>query len=418
MSVSEVLIRRYRSITQPLQMRCSPQVNIFIGQNNSGKTNILDSIHLLLDPQAQPELAFPETDVEIKLKDGRLLAYGSSVGKKTSSLLKTIRISADEPIDYDFIDKAYGRLYRQYPDRFMALQTVLSETFPSFESSEDIVTVGRDGVRVRQGEETLVLDRMGHGFQKIFYILLAVFHPDYDVVLLDEPESHLHPALIKKLAVIFASKSTNQIFLTTHSPLFVRPQWLNSLYRVDRTPERGTEVFYLNQSRVRLEPRRLLQELNADNLEMFFADKVLLVEGVSDRILMRGLIDRFYSVNKEIKVVETNGKGSMDVFSDVLEAFHIPYSILVDADAWGFWAGSFAARRGWSISRNRAVAARELFQHGVMILPSGTIERYYPQKYQREKKKPLNAMRAASQISRAEYQSAFMEPLRRLILSL
>ena len=151
---------------------------------------------------------------------------------------------------------------------------------------------------------------------------------------------------------------------------------------------------------------------------MFFADKVLLVEGVSDRILMRGLIDRFYSVNKEIKVVETNGKGSMDVFSDVLEAFHIPYSILVDADAWGFWAGSFAARRGWSISRNRAVAARELFQHGVMILPSGTIERYYPQKYQREKKKPLNAMRAASQISRAEYQSAFMEPLRRLILSL
>jgi hypothetical protein len=144
---------------------------------------------------------------------------------------------------------------------------------------------------------------------------------------------------------------------------------------------------------------------------MFFADKVLLVEGVSDRILMRGLIDRFYHGTDDIKVIHVHGKSNIDVYTELMKIFHIPYLVMLDYDA----LAALAVQGGF----HRKGAHRELMaylerQH-IFVLDTGPIEYHYPRRYQIKDSKPLNALYAAAHITAEEYAGPHMRELREII---
>jgi len=55
MKIGGLKINYYKSIKQPIVLDSLP-VNFFIGQNNSGKSNILDAIEFALTAPAKPRL--------------------------------------------------------------------------------------------------------------------------------------------------------------------------------------------------------------------------------------------------------------------------------------------------------------------------------------------------------------------------
>ncbi len=218
---------------------------------------------------------------------------------------------------------------------------------------------------------------------------------------------------------------------------------LSEYFRVKKDKCQNTEVYYFTK-KDNINKNRLVQEFNADNLEMFFADKVIVVEGVSDRILIRGLIDKFYYGDKEIKVVSVSGKNNIDIYMRLMEIFKIPYLILLDVDAlYGLGVGAIrkylsvghikplkkvhhSRHHKRSMSRHgrqqlSGPALRqieELKKHCIYILPNGTIEDNYPKRYQRRDTKPLNALYAASQITEDDFYSPTMANLREIIEAL
>ena len=231
---------------------------------------------------------------------------------------------------------------------------------------------------------------------------------------------HLHPSIIKKFLKILKDKSfKNQVFLTTHHSVFVQPEEIDHIWRVARDDNRNTKVHTLADAKEKLNIERLEQEINADNSEMFFADNVLLVEGVSDRILMRGLIDRFYHGEDDVKVIYASSKDNIDIYASVFRAFTIPFQVMLDKDAL---RGHLSDVLEKALKRTEKKSTEEkieiLKDQGIFIL-EGALEQSYPRRYQhKDDKKPINALRAARKITSQDLNSTQMKIIKQILQSL
>ncbi|MTJ47238.1 ATP-binding protein [Dolichospermum sp. UHCC 0259] len=83
---------------------------------------------------------------------------------------------------------------------------------------------------------------LGSGSLQIIEILLNLYHPssiqkDLNLILLDEPDSHIHREIqsrLLKILVQFSEK--NQIFITTHNEALIRSANLSNLFHLDGQP--------------------------------------------------------------------------------------------------------------------------------------------------------------------------------------
>jgi predicted ATP-dependent endonuclease of OLD family len=145
---------------------------------------------------------------------------------------------------------------------------------------------------------------------------------------------------------------------------------------------------------------------------MLFSDKVLLVEGISDSILLRGLLDRFTHNGKDIKVVYTGGIGDIELYEKICRVFDIPYSIMVDGDGLNYiFEKKFGKKKVGDDQKRKMLKEKNIF------VLKGALENNYPKKYQFKDTKPLNALIASKNIKKEDYQSSKMKYLREVVNS-
>lgn len=184
---------------------------------------------------------------------------------------------------------------------------------------------------------------VGAGLQSA--IVVAIFRTYEElkregaVFALEEPEVFLHPHRARYFAAVLRSltEKGNQVFLTTHSPIFVALDQPESVAIVRRTEEDGTTVRQTSTAELADNDRRalrLLTEFDTQRNELFFARCVLLVEGATEKValplLFRALGD---DVNRlGISVVEVGGKTKLPLFASVCSALRIPFVVLADHD--------------------------------------------------------------------------------------
>ncbi len=230
------------------------------------------------------------------------------------------------------------------------------------EEVKDIFSAGVS-LSVNDGVTTDVLAK-GHGLQRcIVFTLLqmlilnernqlidaeaeTVASSDPIILLVEEPELYIHPQLSKLFFDVMASfAATDQVIYATHSPLFV------DAYQADRValvhkpdPAIGTLIRSCDQTAFDgLDDHKLFQgftKLNPSMNELFFAKRVLLVEGPEDAIAITETLialGRITTRPEELEwsVIPCGGKQSIPFFQRVLNAFSIPYSVLHDTDVTG-----------------------------------------------------------------------------------
>lgn len=218
---------------------------------------------------------------------------------------------------------------------------------------------GGISISVNDGVETDVLAK-GHGLQRcIVFTLLqtlimnergqlttsALSNADTSSIILaiEEPELYIHPQLAKLFYDVMRDFSiTDQVIYATHSPLFVDAFEYDSIAIITKpNVNEGTRVMSCDTRAFEgLDDRKLfkgLSRLNPSINEMFFAKRVLLVEGPEDQIAITAHLLHEGRIKNRIEeidwsIVVAGGKDAIPFFQRVLNAFSIPYAVLHDID--------------------------------------------------------------------------------------
>ena len=204
----------------------------------------------------------------------------------------------------------------------------------------------------------------GHGvIRQALFNFLAFLKKDIEnnkkqfLILFEEPEVFLHPKIAMKLRESLydlAENSPYQILCATHSPLMIdisKPH--SSLIRVVKNNDESTITYQVGEDVFGKddEQKQRVQMINRFNphiCEVFYADKVLLVEGDTETIVYRDLINKFYQ-NEEIFVLNTGSKNNIPFFQEILTKFHIQHFVIHDSDT-EILADSGNKNPAWSLN--------------------------------------------------------------------
>lgn len=169
---------------------------------------------------------------------------------------------------------------------------------------------------------------------------------DY-IVLFEEPELFLHPKLMKQLRTLIykVSKSNTpyQVLCASHSPQMIDiTKEKSSLVRMVNL-DSETKLYQINDSYLKTSKgiqtkKELKQEMNEllrfnpHICESFYADEVVLIEGPTEEILLRGLLTELEST-KDIFIVNCGTVNNIPFYQKIFSKFFIKYHIICDTDS-------------------------------------------------------------------------------------
>lgn len=204
------------------------------------------------------------------------------------------------------------------------------------------VNVRKDGV-----DRDEIFTQQGHGvIRQALYNFISFLkknkegHKKEYLILFEEPELYLHPEVAIRLRnnlYNLAENSPFQILCATHSPLMIdisKPH--SSLVRLVKSADELTETYQVGDDVFRgdEEKRQRIQMINRFNphvCESFYAKLVVIVEGDTEAIVFRDLINRFFN-QFEVYVLNAGSKNNIPFFQEIFTAFHIEHYVIHDSD--------------------------------------------------------------------------------------
>jgi putative ATP-dependent endonuclease of OLD family len=192
-------------------------------------------------------------------------------------------------------------------------------------------------IELKKDGQELSISQTSSGEKEIINYLFGIFALKIKngLIIIDEPELHLHPRWQLLLLDLFKELSINthnQFIITTHSPVFINTTTVSNLIRIFRTDKESKHIALKTTSNV----KDLLHLINSTNNEkVFFADLLILVEGVTDNLVFQKIVNLMthaHNILSVVEVVEIKGKGNIKKFRKYLQDLKIPYAFIADLD--------------------------------------------------------------------------------------
>lgn len=198
-------------------------------------------------------------------------------------------------------------LEKQFPDttnvKFEVSAPAFDDLLKNFSTAID------DGVETSAEEK-------GDGMQRALMLAIIQAYSDFrkqneDVgksflFFIDEAELHLHPTAQRKLKDVLhlLSQDTDQVFINTHSSVFVADNYLNqSIFKVEKNDGK-TEIELVSENE---KPYIVYELLGGSPSDLLLPKNFLIVEGQSEYELLTRVIKRFYADKPFIQIIKANG---------------------------------------------------------------------------------------------------------------
>jgi AAA15 family ATPase/GTPase len=202
-------------------------------------------------------------------------------------------------------------------------------------------------IYVDDGFNSLLQDK-GSGIQSAVIIGLYNYytnnfaHTSSSLLAVEEPEIYLHPQarrVISHRIDDFLQGNRNQVIITTHSTEFITSAHENlNIISVRKEHKDGSKA-----TNTKFDTSKEKQMLvKSQNAEMFFADKVILVEGGDKYIIeaVANFLGKYLNIGlgenwlneQNISVISVGGKGEFSKYVKKLNELNIPVFVLADFD--------------------------------------------------------------------------------------
>lgn len=276
------------------------------------------------------------------------------------------------------MDEELGGSYETFFNKFLAnAKEFLSMGNLRVVSNLKAKEIVKDSSEVVYGDLTQRLPEHlnGLGHMNILFLLLSIEikkeafkanNKDIKLLLIEEPEAHTHPQIqyifAQKIEDILKEVPNMQTIISTHSPHIVSNHpFENIRYMSLKKGEDGDNVeiknFYNELSKKYVGEKKefsfLTQYLSVQSSELFFADKVIFIEGISEGILIDYFTNQYDTKRnlEEVKKKEEDAEYKSDyiplsaqnitviqaganakAFRHFIEFLQIPTLIITDID--------------------------------------------------------------------------------------
>lgn len=156
--------------------------------------------------------------------------------------------------------------------------------------------------------------------------------------ILEEPELYLHPQAQRALfdSLVSLSESKNQVILCTHASALIDVERYKSICVVKKDSDAtGTQICQCTDDIFTGDKKKdfnLSYWINPDRSELFFAKRVLLVEGQTDKTLIPSLAKQLSVFRFDHTLVDCGSKDNIPLYCQLLNKFKIPYFAIYDKD--------------------------------------------------------------------------------------
>ncbi len=237
----------------------------------------------------------------------------------------------------DSVSVLRNRLSRLDEDDYYKFVSTLSHilsdkkddiTFDTQSNIKDDVCINYD-ITLHSKDIAKNLSLVGSGTLQIIEILLSLYEnrKDLNIVLLDEPDSHIHRDIQKRLMRVLINFSSNiQIFISTHNESLIRsskPEHIFHLEKISKKLYRPIfydEQIYTNNGLIPSKHLKVLQDLGnesaLDLINALEADKLILVEGKYDPKYIQYILD-ISSDTKSHNIAYWSFEGIDNVFKHI-----------------------------------------------------------------------------------------------------
>ncbi len=203
--------------------------------------------------------------------------------------------------------KVKVNLEKQFPDtskvNFEVTPPVFDDLLKNFETTVD------DGIETTAEEK-------GDGMQRALMLAIiqtyAEFRKESEDVgksflfFIDEAELHLHPTAQRNLKNVLydLSESTDQVFINTHSSVFVADNYENQkIFKAEKN-NGETKIESIDDLS---KPYIVFELLGGSPSDLLLPRNFLIVEGLSEFEFLTRVIRRFYSGQPNIQIIKANG---------------------------------------------------------------------------------------------------------------
>ncbi|MCL1468271.1 ATP-dependent nuclease [Argonema galeatum] len=159
---------------------------------------------------------------------------------------------------------------------------------------------------------SLPLSACGTGIGQVLAILYVVItSPEPRTIIIDEPQSFLHPGAAKKLIEILKQFPQHQYFIATHSPQIVSAANPSTIMQL-RYKDNETKAESINSLNT-VQMRSLLSDVGVSLSDVFGADNILWVEGATEELCFPMILEKVAKQPlKGTKIVGIKNTGDLE----------------------------------------------------------------------------------------------------------